>query len=64
MASRINAEWHKANRMPPRATLDQRVQWHLAHVAACRCRTDLPATIVAELKRRGIDVPSAPPPKR
>ena len=29
-------------------TLDQRVDWHLAHAKACRCRTTLPATIVAE----------------
>ncbi len=53
----VNATWHKANRMPPRATLDERVAWHLAHLKACACRTDLPATIVAELKRRGIKPP-------
>ncbi len=53
-ARKLNAAWHKANRMPPKATLDQRVAWHLDHLKACGCRTDLPATIVAELKRRGI----------
>lgn len=57
MTRNINAAWHKANPMPPRATLDQRVTWHLAHRLACQCRTDLPATIVAELKRRGAKVP-------
>ncbi len=57
---KINADWHRANRMPPRATLDQRVAWHLAHRAACGCRTELPATILAELKRRGV-VPPKPP---
>jgi hypothetical protein len=57
MASRINAKWHKANRMPTRATLDQRVVWHLAHLKACGCRTGLPASIVAELKRRGLKPP-------
>lgn len=57
MSGKINAEWHEANRMPERATLDQRVQWHLAHLEACHCRTDLPATIVAELKRRGVKIP-------
>jgi hypothetical protein len=61
MTSRINAAWHKANRMPARATLDQRVEWHLAHRKACACRTDLPATILAELKRRGV---KPPPPKQ
>jgi hypothetical protein len=53
----INAEWHRVNRMPPKATLEQRVQWHLAHLKACGCRTDLPATIVTELKRQGITLP-------
>ncbi len=61
MTSRINAAWHKANRMPARASLDQRVEWHLAHRKACACRTDLPATILAELKRRGV---KPPPPKQ
>ncbi len=42
----------------PRPTLDQRVRWHLAHRKACQCRTDLPAGILAELKRRGVKVPS------
>jgi hypothetical protein len=55
--SKINAAWHKANRMPARATLDQRVAWHLAHLEACACRQDLPASIVAELARRRIKPP-------
>jgi len=38
----------------------QRVAWHLAHRAACSCRTDLPATSLAELKRRGIAPPKPP----
>ena len=54
--SKINAVWHKVNRMPARATLDERVAWHLAHVKACGCR-DLPASILAELKRQGIKPP-------
>ena len=57
MTTNINAVWHRANRMPPRATLDQRVAWHLAHQKACPCRKDLPATVIAELKRRGAKVP-------
>jgi hypothetical protein len=57
MASKLNATWHKANRMPAKASLDQRIAWHLAHAKACSCRS-LPAGILAELKRRGIRVPS------
>ncbi len=56
--SRINAAWHKANRMPLHATLDQRVAWHLAHWKACGCRTALPGSIVVELRRRGVKLPS------
>ncbi len=48
----MNAAWHDAHPMPPRATLDQRVAWHVAHAKACGCRP-MPATVVAELKRRG-----------
>jgi hypothetical protein len=58
MAGKLNATWHRTNRMPVRASLDQRVEWHLAHAKACSCR-DLPASILKELKRRGIR-PTAP----
>jgi len=52
----MKAAWHDAHRMPPRATLDQRVDWHLAHATACACRP-MPSTVVAELKRRGATAP-------
>jgi hypothetical protein len=54
----INAAWHRTHRMPMPSTLDQRVEWHLAHAKACGCRTSLPPTIVAELKRRGLKAPA------
>jgi hypothetical protein len=54
--SAINAEWHRRHRMPARATLDERVTWHLAHLKACACRSDLPASVRAELKRRGVKI--------
>ena len=57
---KINADWHKKHVMPKNATVDQKVEWHLAHRAACACRTDLPASIVAELKKRGIKPPEPP----
>jgi hypothetical protein len=53
MAGKLNATWHKANRMPANASLDQRIAWHLAHAKACACR-GLPASIIKELERRGI----------
>lgn len=48
---KTNASWHAANRMPPRPTLAQRVDWHIAHAAHCACRT-MPETIKAEISRR------------
>jgi hypothetical protein len=53
----LNATWHDAHPMPKGATLDQRVAWHLAHAKACGCRA-IPATVAAELKRRGITPPA------
>ena len=55
MASKLNAAWHKANRMPSRASLDQRIAWHLAHAKACSCRS-FPASILKQLRRRGMQV--------
>lgn len=49
--SKSNAAWHAAHRMPANATLDQRVEWHQAHEAACACR-EMPKSIRAELARR------------
>jgi hypothetical protein len=48
---KTNARWHAAHRMPRSPPLEQRVSWHVAHAAHCACRP-MPATVVAELKRR------------
>jgi hypothetical protein len=48
---KTNARWHAAHRMPRSPSLEQRVSWHVAHAAHCACRP-MPATVVAELKRR------------
>jgi hypothetical protein len=47
----INATWHKQHPMPPRATPEQRLRWHLAHEKACGCRK-LTAAMLRELRRR------------
>jgi hypothetical protein len=51
MAEKLNAKWHEAHRMPGKASLDERVAWHLAHAKACACRK-MPASITAEVERR------------
>jgi hypothetical protein len=33
--SNLNAAWHMKHKMPPKATLDQRVAWHLEHQKQC-----------------------------
>jgi len=48
---RLSADWHKANRMPKNATLDQRVAWHVEHAKVCSCR-EMPDSMRAEIGRR------------
>lgn len=50
---KINKDWHLANKMPKNSSLDQRVEWHLAHVKNCQCRK-LEGSILEEIKKRGI----------
>ena len=37
-ASRINKQWHDANRMPKNPSVEQRIQWHVQHTQSCACR--------------------------
>ncbi|KKQ74344.1 MAG: hypothetical protein US96_C0034G0005 [Candidatus Woesebacteria bacterium GW2011_GWB1_38_5b] len=34
---KINAEWHKKNKMPKNPTEEQRIKWHIAHAKNCAC---------------------------
>ena len=47
----LNRDWHRAHRMAPRATREQRIEWHVAHVAACACRP-VPDSIKADVEKR------------
>jgi hypothetical protein len=47
----MNPAWHAENPMPPRATLDQRVAWHVEHAKWCACRP-VPATVRAAIDRQ------------
>jgi hypothetical protein len=51
MIQRLNAAWHKKHPMPPRATVEQRIAWHLDHARQCACRP-IPAKLHAEIRRR------------
>lgn len=50
---KINQEWHRNHRMPPNATLEERINWHIEHQRHCRCR-GIPEKIKLEMSRRGI----------
>jgi hypothetical protein len=54
-----NKEWHAANALGSGASLDRRVDWHLAHAAVCGCRP-IPEKIRQEILARRIDLPVRP----
>jgi len=35
---KINAEWHKKNKMPKNPTLEDKIKWHEGHSKNCACR--------------------------
>lgn len=49
----MNKEWHAKNPMPPKATTDQRIKWHIKHREHCGCRP-VPEKLAEEMKKRGI----------
>ncbi len=53
---KINAEWHRAHRMPKNPTLEQRIAWHIEHARHCGCRP-IDDKLRDEMERRGIAVP-------
>jgi hypothetical protein len=65
----INAEWHRAHRMPKNPTLAQRLAWHRDHEKNCACRP-MPPALRARLesqreakplpRRARIDAPTSP----
>jgi hypothetical protein len=54
---KINRQWHESHKMARTATLEQRLDWHLAHAANCACR-EMPERIRRELEARGLVAPT------
>ena len=50
---KLNKEWHTQHKMPPKATLEQRMQWHLEHSQNCECRP-IPEKLKQEMKKTGL----------
>jgi hypothetical protein len=46
----LNREWHRQNRMPPKASRAQRIEWHALHAAKCGCRK-IPESIGQDVKK-------------
>jgi hypothetical protein len=49
--SKLNKEWHLANLMPKKATIEERIGWHLEHSKHCMCRP-IPEKLKVEIKKR------------
>ena len=47
----LNKAWHDDHPMPPKATREQRIEWHIAHAAACGCRA-IPESIRRDVEKR------------
>jgi hypothetical protein len=45
----MNKLWHAQNKMPPKATLEQRIQWHREHQLHCACR-EAPKSLLPHIK--------------
>jgi hypothetical protein len=35
---KLNAAWHKKNKMPKNPSNNERIEWHLEHIRHCTCR--------------------------
>jgi hypothetical protein len=51
----INREWHQKHKMPPHATLAQRIDWHIQHSKVCHCR-EMPESINEAIRKQGRSV--------
>jgi hypothetical protein len=50
---KLNKVWHEKHRMPPGATLDQRIRWQREHRKNCSCRP-IPSKLAQTMKARGL----------
>lgn len=50
---KINAEWHKANKMPKNPSELVRLKWHVQHAQNCSCR-ELSPKLIEAIKQAGL----------
>ncbi len=41
----MNKAWHAKNKMPAKATLKERIDWHVRHQKCCGCR-EMPKSLL------------------
>ena len=49
----MNKEWHAKNPMPPKATLQQRIDWHREHTKECACR-EAPKSLLLYMRKKTV----------
>jgi hypothetical protein len=49
----LNKAWHEKHKMPAKATLQQRMRWHLQHSKHCGCRP-IPAKLAAAMRAKSL----------
>jgi hypothetical protein len=52
---KINKEWHLKHPMPKNPSFEERLEWHREHQKNCSCHPELPAKLMEEMKKRGIN---------
>jgi hypothetical protein len=48
---KIKIAWHELHKMPENASLNERINWHVAHLKNCSCRTELHTRAVTVIKK-------------
>ncbi len=56
-SSSFNATWHRKHPMPKKATVEQRIEWHLDHYKNCSCR-EIPEKLKEEMRKLKIEIPA------
>lgn len=52
MIEKLDKAWHLKHCMPPNATFEQRMKWHLDHMKHCACRP-IPAKLLEQMRANG-----------
>ena len=47
----MNKLWHAVNKMPLKATLEQRIKWHKEHQTHCACR-EIPKSLSSHIQTK------------